>query len=63
VTRAEIKRLRRTWRRGGLPGFGTTPPLAPVPAPRTAAEEAAAERLLDTAELAVIWDGWKGGRR
>ena len=56
MTRDEVKRLRRTWR-GGLPGFGATPPVAPVPAPRAPAE--ADERLLDTVELAAIWDGWK----
>lgn len=63
MTRAEIRRLRRTWR-GGLPGFGATPavPLAPTPRP-AAGDDAAAERLLTTQELAVIWDGWKGGPR
>ena len=59
MTRDEIKRLRRTWRRGGLPGFGTTPPVLPVPAPRPEPDAEADERLLDTVELAAIWDGWK----
>ena len=34
-----MKALRRTWRRGGLPGFGTTPPVSPVPAQRAASDE------------------------
>jgi hypothetical protein len=53
VTPREAKRLRRTWRRGGLPGFGTTPPvLAPlaesVPAARDGAEM---ERLVEVSDL------------
>jgi hypothetical protein len=57
MTPREAKRLRRTWRRGGLPGSGTTPPVQPT------ADEAS-ERLVpppangwDTTELAAIYPG------
>ena len=66
MTRDEIKRLRRTWRRGGLPGFGTAPPV-PVPAQR-ASDEAMEhmERLMDTQELAAIYpnagEDWRAER-
>jgi hypothetical protein len=77
VTPAEAKRFRHAWRRGGLPGFRTAPPQPPVPSPRPSAEEAWAGRdaealervvrtegrLLDTGEIAAIWDGWKEPQR
>jgi hypothetical protein len=73
----EMKRLRHSWRRGGLPGFVTTPPVPSVPAPRPqpGAEEVM-ERLVlpadrpadpwDTGQLAALYpnagEGWRAAR-
>jgi hypothetical protein len=52
VTREELKYLRRTWRRGGLPGFGTTPPvLPPVAEPARDKDSAEMERLVRLSDL------------
>jgi hypothetical protein len=64
MTPAEAKRFRRAWRRGGLPGFRTTPPQPPVPQPRkpvitieavlNGQEQARLERLASSREIASL---------
>jgi hypothetical protein len=48
----EMKLLRRTWRRGGLPGIGTTPAvLPPIAEPARDKDGAEMERLVRPSDL------------
>jgi hypothetical protein len=51
MTRDEARRLRRSWRRDGLPGFAATPPVLSVPAPRPPPCAEDMERLVRLSDL------------
>jgi hypothetical protein len=56
----EMKLLRRTWRRGGLPGIGTTPAvLPPIAEPARDKDSAEMERLVRLSDLPDDVRAWR----